>query len=150
MRLLTSKLSFVNHATRITWKCWAILLLSVLALVALVGLAARYVPPAYTFVLDRRIAWALPNGATNNQVEAWLQSEGLHYYATKGTWADRIGNQTVTQRAKLRDAQVAQCTKAPVRTPGPLDDFYQVTLYFFFDERNRLIKHSVELCPTGF
>jgi len=117
-----------------------------------------------TVAKAEQIASAGPSsGSGLEEVEAWLPSQGIisnpktqgPYYgvyrkreneAFPNTWMDGVGNQTVAECAGLKTADVPTF----IRVTYPDADRYllgfdEIIIYFFFDAKDRLIKHWVDV-----
>ena len=94
-----------------------------------------------------------PAGSSLEEVEAWLTLQGVAYRVgpPKGEvaaeqWEFNQGNQTDAVRAALKTSEVSSyvCVTYPDADRAFLE-WDGITVFFFFDSTNRLIKHWVNM-----
>jgi hypothetical protein len=128
---------------------------------AVVGLPAT---PMTSARADRLFGQALRTGQSREEVEAWLTSEGIPRgpvfpergisfdvlqrrddLSGNGPWMDFRGNQTVAECAGLKVDSVSSVIR--VSYPDAGRAFLcqtRITVYLFFDGKDRLLKHWVD------
>jgi hypothetical protein len=100
--------------------------------------AARRLFPSQVEELKARLDQQLPAGIERGNVANWLTDSTIQYYAVDGV-KDTIGKATVYELAQIDEARIGSVIRAKVvekRFFGP----HQLTIYFFFDHDDRLIK----------
>jgi hypothetical protein len=160
----------VGVRPRVLWVRLALLLLAVVAAVSLVVAGATgllqhvlFGFPATPMTEEKANQMALagpPPSSTLAEVEAWLNAQGITSnppgqgasydiirLSADARWEmDQVGHQTVAECAGLKTGDV----HSYVRVWYPDADRYymgkdRITIYFFFDGNDRLLKHWVDV-----
>jgi hypothetical protein len=129
-------------------------------MVLLTGLFLWDYPPAWATYWNWSISHGLPPGSTRYQTERWLNRHGFHhgYFDHPDETLpsplprfsmDMIGHDTVAERAGVNPADVSGYVHGGIYCTGPISQWYTWHVYFFFDHKGRLIKHSIEVLGSG-
>ncbi len=168
-----SRLVSFRPPRRFLWLAAGLMLIAVLAIAIVVVSAMTgaldhvlfgYPTTRMTVKKAERMADAGPlAGSSLDVVKTWLTSRGVTsipagtgpYYgvfrrgregASSNTWMDKRGGQTVAECAGLKTGDV----NSFIRVTYPDPDRYfmgmdEITIYFFFDTKDRLVRHWVDV-----
>jgi hypothetical protein len=108
-------------------------------------LATEGITPAK---MDNLVRQSIPIGSTVQEVESWLDSQGIQHVFQSDPSSDSIDYEPVTQIAQLDPGNLTGAVRGTIHhadvsllCDGDLD------IYFFFDARGRFVKHLVTSCP---
>jgi predicted PurR-regulated permease PerM len=134
---------------------WIIALVVGLVLAVIAGAVRLFVFGLHydgmTLQQAENIAATLPSGSSRDEVESLLDAHGINHDDIKGAVKDTEGVNTVASLAGLDEHQVGFTIKGFV--PNANLDFLfpcQISLYFFFDKKGKLLKKLVQpyiICP---
>jgi hypothetical protein len=93
--------------------------------------------------VEQQIRADVPIGTLRPAVEDYLQRRGLEFVAVEGATEDRRDNVRVVELAGLGDRDLGSTIRARVE-PALVDPVWsgEVTVYFFFDSKGRLIGYA--------
>ena len=104
--------------------------------------------PTLTERLNREAARRFPPGTPRETIQEWLKTQPARVDTFEES-SDSIGQETVLMRAGLEGAGVAYEIRADYRETRSLIIPYEISLYFYFGQDNKLIKHWIEEFERG-
>lgn len=97
--------------------------------------------------LERLIQTELPLDCDRKTAEAWFKRHGIWHDSFAYAPRDMRGHSTMQQLAGLQSKYIEHTVRGEIDSPAAnvgLIDSGRISLYFFFDENDRLLGHYID------